>query len=247
MKNFIKLIKDKDQKITASYTNKKLKNLEHIMEQLEVQHQQIKEDITNVDYLLDLIDKHQVEVVSIANKNQHKIDFKKWLTDLTSTFEKLHLIHTNILSSEDIEYLKVEKSKLIVEKKRLEEEHVHIHILIAKTTVFLMDTRETICKELSNGHSIAGVGEKLLEHFGKKIENVIDYDSGRRKIIRFLESTFSINKIQSKKLFDILEKSKAVHYITDLPNIIMNADTVNFDYYINYSYVPLVGTWYINS
>lgn len=246
MRNFIALIKEKDQKITASYTNKELKNLEGILEQLEVQHQQIKDDITNVHYLLDLIAKHQVEVENASGKNQHKNGFKNWLTTLTHVFEKLHLTHSDLLSSKDIEFLKVEKSKLLAERKRLEEEHRHIHILIAKTSVFLMDTRETICKKLSKGHSIADVGEKLLEHFGEKIKNEIDYDSGRKKIILFLEDRFSINKIQSKKLFDILEKSKAVNYITDLPNIIKN-DTVNFDYYINYSYVPLAGTWHINS
>jgi len=247
MKNFIKLIKDKEEKISTSFTNKELKKLEHIMMQLKDQHLLIKKDISSINYLLDLIDKHQINEARLSSNNIAQNNFNNWVTDLTKTFEDFHLKQHDKLSPQDVEYLKIEKSKLLNEKKRLKEEQKHITALMAKTRIFLMDIRETRCNELSKGHTIADVGEKLLTHFGEEVPNEMDYDFGKRKIINFLEEAFLINKIDSKKLFDILEKSKAVNYIPEIPSIIRNSETVRFDDYIDYSYEPIGGAWHINS
>lgn len=246
MENFIKLIQEKDKEITNSDMNKELKNFEKILEKLEVEHTQIKEDISTIDYLLDLIEKYPIEVESKNDVLNDKKTSKKWLKELESTFEKFHLMHSDKVSNNDIEYLKTEKSKLLAEKSRLEKEHKNLHDLIAKTTIQLMEVREAVCKILSKGHSISDVGEKLMEHFGKKIDNEFSYGSGRRKIIRFLEDTFLINKIQSKGIFEILEKSKILNFKLELPKnniLFQNKDLAS---YAN-GYIPLVSNWYINS
>ncbi len=246
MKDFIKSIQEKDKKITASYINKKLKKFEGILEQLDVEHRQIKEDIATVDYLFDLIEKHQIETANTKNKTQEKNASKKCFKKLTKTFEKFHLVHTNKLSPKDIEYLTVEKSKLLFEKQRLEEEHKNLHALIAKTIILLMEVRETACKELSKGHSITDVGEKLLEHFGKEIENEFSYNSGRRKIILFLEDTFLLNKIQSKGIFDLLEKSKVIDFKMKASENHFLFQYQNYDTYTD-EFIPIVGSWQINT
>jgi len=247
MKNFIKLVKQKDKKITASYINQELKNFENISEQLEIEHQQIKDDVSTINYLLDLIEKHQIETIDTKNEFQEKSTDKNWLKELTHTFEKFHLMTTNKLSSKDITYLKTEKSRLLSKKQRLDKEHKSLHELIAKTSVLLMDVRETVCNELSKGHHIADVGEKLLEHFGKEVKDESDYNSGKRKIIHFLEDIFLINKIQSKGIFDLLEKSKVIEYTTKVSNININNYSGDYYYFSNYHYIPLIGTWHINS
>jgi len=247
MKNFIKLIKQKDKRITASYINQELKNFESILEQLEIEHQKIKDDVSTINYLLDLIEKHQIDAAETNNEFQVKSTDKNWLKELTNTFEKFHLMSSGKLSSKDITYLKAEKAKLLSEKQRLEKEHKSIHELIAKTSVLLMDVRETVCNELSKGHHIADVGEKLLENFGKEVKGESDYNSGKGKIIHFLEDTFLINKIQSKGIFDLLEKSNVVEYTTEVSNINFNNYIGDYYYFSNYHYIPLTGTWHINS
>lgn len=246
MENFIKLIQEKDKEITSSDMNKELKNFEKILEKLEVEHTQIKEDISTIDYLLDLIEKYPIEVESENKILNEKRASKKWLDELESTFEKFHLRHSDKVSNNDIEYLKTEKLKLLAEKSRLEKEHKNLHNLIAKTTIQLMEVREAVCKVLSKGHSISDIGEKLMEHFGEKISNEYSYSSGRRKIIKFLEDTFLINRIQSKGIFEILEKSKILSFKLELPKnniLFQNKDLAS---YAN-GYIPLVSNWYINS
>jgi len=120
------------------------------------------------------------------------------------------------LSPSDIEFLQKENSKLKFEKEQLEKEHHHIHQLIAKATIYLINLRNTACEEITKGHNIAGVGEKLLEHFGKIINEETSYDFGRKKIIEFLESLFSLNRIKANKLFALLEKSRVLHYEIDI-------------------------------
>ncbi|RUA07085.1 MAG: hypothetical protein DSY82_08700, partial [Flavobacteriia bacterium] len=134
-----------------------------------------------------------------------------------------------------------------VQKDQLEKEQHHILALIAKTKIYLMDARDQVCKEITKGYDIAAVGEKLLEHFGKKPEEAISYDSGRKIMMRFFEEHFAIDRIRSKELFDLLEKSKVITYTPDLSNLIEIPDYSNFGEFTNLNYMPLFGNWHINA
>jgi hypothetical protein len=155
-------------------------------------------------------------------------------------------METSKLSKEDLEFLKSEKSKLLFEEARLQKEHKNIHKILAESTILLINAREFACKELSNGHSIASVSEKLLENFGKKIKNEYGYYSGRKQIMQFLENTLLINKIKSKGLFEILEKSKVIKFKIDTPKNNLLFDFDNFDGFTS-EFLPLVSSWYINA
>ncbi len=247
MKNFVKTIRDKDIKLTKSLDKKELVDIEKTLSDLETQHQEIKDDLKDVNYLLNLIEKHNIIEVSDSEENKKVAHRSSWLAKIKDNIEKIHVLHTNKLTPDDIAFLQKENSKLKFEKDQLEKEHHLIHQLIAKAKVYLMNTRNVICEEITKGHDIAAVGEKLLEHFGKEIKEEMDYDFGRRKIINNLEDTFLINKIQAHKLFDILEKSKVLQYNMDTSNIIPIPDFENYSEYTNINYMPLFGTWHINA
>ena len=245
MKNFIETIKKKDKKITKFFEKKELSKLEKMHANLEEEHQEIRENLKEVNYLLDLIEKHQVKTAEHQDKKIKERN--NWLKKIKSTIEKIHVSNTEKLSSDDIEFMQKEKSKLLFEKSQLEKEHHHIHQLLAKMDIYMMDARNMVCKEISKGYDIADVGEKLLEHFGNKINEKIDYDSGRKKIMKFLENLFSINKIKARELVDLLEKSSVIYYKTDYSNIVTIPDYDDFLEFTNLNYIPLFGTWYINA
>ncbi|HHC79631.1 MAG TPA: hypothetical protein ENK46_07105 [Flavobacteriia bacterium] len=245
MKNFIETIKKKDKKITNFFEKKELGKLEKMYAELEEEHQEIRENLKEVNYLLDLIEKHQVEATEQPDKKIK--DRNNWLEKIKSTIEKIHVSTTENLSSDDIEFVQKEKSKLLFEKSQLEKEHHHIHQLLAKIDIYMMDARNTVCKEITKGYDIADVGEKLLEHFGNQLNEETDYDSGRKKIMKFLESLFSINKIKARELVDLLEKSSVIYYKTDYSNVITIPDYDDFIEFTSLNYTPLFGTWYINA
>jgi hypothetical protein len=247
MKDFIKTIKDKDLKLTKSLDKKELVDIEKTLNDLETQHQEIKDNLKDVNYLLDLIEKHKITEVSASKTNKKVAHRSSWLAKIKDNIEKIHVLHTNKLTPDDIAFLQKESSKLKFEKEQLAKEHHLIHQLIAKARIYLMNTRNAICEEITKGHDIAAVGEKLLEHFGKEIKEEMDYDFGRKKIMTSLEETFLINKIQAKKLFDILEKSNVLQYNMDTSNIIPISNYEDYSEYTNINYMPLFGTWHINA
>jgi len=245
MENFIKIIKAKDKEISKFFEKKDMRKLEEMKAKLEEEHQEIKEHLKEVDYLLDLIAHHQIESTTTTEKQGKKR--KTWLDKIKTAFEDANQKTINDLSTEEISFLEKEKSKLLFEKELLEKEHYHIHQLIAKTEVFLMDAQNDVCKEITKKYDIAAVGEKLVEHFGKELDGEIDYESGRAKIRKMLEKTFSINKLQSKELFDLLEKTKVISFNIDYSNLLVIPNYDDFDQYTDTSYVPLFGNWKINA
>ncbi len=245
MERFIKKFKEKEASLEKSYISSELENIEKITSDLEREHQQIIQDIDDVDYLLSLIEKHQIKTVTDPEKARNHD--KGWVTKIKNAFEKYHLMHPEKLSSSDIEFLQNEKYKLELEKKHLETEHHHIHGLIAKTRSYAMNVMDNVCKDLSGGQTVTELGQKLLDHFGKKINHVSSYDSGKKEIIKFLEETFSVNKISSKKIFDILKKSKVIYFQLDVSNVMIYPPYENFTEFTTTDYVPIFGAWFINA
>jgi len=166
------------------------------------------------------------------------------LSEIQNSFEKIHLTKTEELSPADIELLESEKNKLESEKKRLERDQKYILSLIAKSNVYLMEARVTACKEATKGQGIAELSEKLVDHFGKKLDEESVYETGRKEIIKFIEETFSVNKIDAQKAFDILEKSKVVEFEIDISSL---PTYMAYDDYMGMDYTPVSGTWLINA
>ncbi len=245
MKNFIKSIKIKDKKITAFIEKNELSKLGKIYADLEEEHQAIRKNLSDVNYLLDLIEQHELKAVE-SDIEREKVR-KNWLRKIKSAIEIFHLSNDKNLTPADIEFLQKEKSKLLFEKDQLEKEHYHIHQLIAKTKIYVMNVRNKACEEITKGHDIAAVGEKLLEHFGKELKEGTNYNSGRRKIRNFLEKLFSLNQIQAKELVDLLEDSKVIDYKIDYSKVVIVPEYNGFSEFTNLNYAPLLGTWFINA
>jgi len=246
MERFVKKIKEKVEKLEHSFTQKEQKGIEEIIAGLNKDEQEISENLKRIDYLLDLIDKHEVK----ASKKSQPVEMKhynKWLSEIKASIEKMHLSGTEELSPADIEFLETEKNKLEAEKRRLERDRSYLHALIAQSDTYMMEIREDACKEASGGDGIDEVSEKLVDKFGRKFEEENVYDVGKKEIIKFLEETYSINKINAHEIFDILEKSGIVKFEIDPSSIAEYMSYDNYDDYMNMDYGPVLGTWYIKA
>ncbi len=246
MKRFVKLIKEKEERLKKSYAKSELKNIEKITSDLETQHQQIKDDLIEINYLLSLIEEHQIKAANSTDIKKTG-QLNNWLTKIKIAFEKYHLRHVDTLSAADITFLQNEKRNLELEKTRLEVEHHYIHALIAKAKVYEMDVFDSVCKELTKGQTITEVGEKLVAHFGKQLANEMTYDMGRRQLMRFIENTFAIDRIRTKKLIDVLEKSKVINFKIDISTIPVYPDLEIYSDFSDVNYIPLFGIWHINA
>lgn len=242
MENFANRIKEKVDKLNHSYTKKEQKAIEHLIAGFEGDEREITDNLRKVNYLLDLIEKHEVKTSD--NPQSEEIEqHKTWLSEIQNSFEKIHLTKTEELSPADIELLETEKNKLEAEKKRLEIDQRYMLSLIAKSNVYLMEAREIACKEATKGQSIDELSEKLVDHFGRKLD-VSVYETGRKEIIKFIEKTFSVGRIDAHKAFNILEKSEVVKFEVDISGL---STYIAYDTYMNMGYSPVYGIWNINA
>ncbi len=245
MTYFKKLIEEKDKTITLSHQKKDIDVLEKVLIDLNNECTELKENFNNVTYLLDLIEKHQINVVNektkniIAGETEH---LSIWLKNLKDIFEGLYKTPSKELSIDEIDFIKLEIPKLNDKKEKLNQQIRYLNNIIAKTSILLMDLRDESCKEISKGDNIVAVTQKMVTKFGDKI--VGTYIFGRKEIIKFLEKTFKINRINSKELIDLLEKCHAINFKIDIP------ENDVFYYYKDYGFadefVPIIGAWNIN-
>jgi len=247
MKKFIEQIKDKDKKLNQYYAKAELKNINTILDDLEREHTQVKKNLKDINYLLDLIEKHQIttpEDSLFGEDNQPE----NWFSEIKNKFEKLHLTDTKDLTTSELDYLNAQKAKLIVDKKKFDEIHKHLHLLIAKTNAYLKETQDAICTELTQNESIKDLAKILAKNLEDDFKGDSSYEKGRKIIIHFLEKQYSINKIKATVLFNILEQESLVGYKTDLTNTMPYPTYEDFaDFgnmtYINYT-IP-TGKWFI--
>jgi len=238
------LINKEDKRVTLYHQEKDIKALEVILTELNDEHTMLKNNINDVIYLIVLVDKHQIKAQKVTTTNivEEPKHLSTWIKSLKTIFEDLHNKPTKDLNSDEVDFLELELAKLIDKKEKLELQMKYLNNIIAKTTVLLMNLRNELCKEITKGYSIKDVTEKMVAKFGKKV--VGTYTSGRREIIKFLEIIFEINKIKSKELIDLFEKSNIINFKIDIP------DNDVFYYYKDYGFadefVPIIGAWNIN-
>lgn len=242
-----KLIKEKDELITVHHQKKDVSALKTTLSQLEDEDRHTKEDLNAVNYLLDLIEKHNIDELDNLKdefiKHEH---ISKWLEKTKIVFEKLHLKNSDELNTSEKEFIRTEKTKLLKEHKRLEKQLSYLNKIIAKTKFLVADLKNSLSTDLTNGDNISAIGKKLIEKFGTKTTSTYTYTIGRKEIIKFLEETYSINGIKSKTLFDLLEDSKVVEFEVDNTNLNFS-NYYNDDIGLGSDWVPLFGSWIFNS
>lgn len=245
MKNFIKRIEKKADRLNISHTNKEQKSIERVLEDLTKDRWAISENLNKINDLLVLIGEHEVCSIDISHKG---IDnHESWLSKIQNTLEQLHLTKSDDLSSKDIKLLEEEKHKLEIEKKRLEKDQKYIFSLIAHANVYLMEVREEACKDATNGQGINELSSKIADYFDKKISELTYYEIGKRKIVKFIEETFSVNKIDAQKAFHILEKSEIIKFVIDPQTIPTYVAMGSYDTYMGEEYIPPMGNWHMNA
>ena len=239
-----KLMKKKDETIIFHHKKKDIDALKKSLEEFEEEYDEVKNDFGTVNYLLNLVENHPTDNMDDITKEIVKHEhLNTWLEKTKTVFEKLHLRHADELNVSDKEFIKTEKAKLLSEHESLERQLHSLDLIMAKTKYMLTDLQENLCKDLTGGSDIEAVGKKLLEKFGKETKDTT-YTDGMNQVVKFLEDTYSVNKIKSNSLFDILENSKIIEYIVDTTTL-ENIEYYNYDE-IGTDWIQLWGTWKIN-
>lgn len=242
MERIEKMMKEKVDKIILHHQKKDLKALKASLTQLKKEHNEVKKDLDTIYYFLDLFDEINLENPERPSDKSGESAFLGRKPEKSrKIFEQLYLKAEN-LSPEEKEFIAREKEKLLNEKTILEKHLKHFDILIAKTKVFLNDIRNVICSELIKGADLVAVGQKLSNKFGNKVTTSF-YSEGKWAIIKFLEHEFSLNRIDSKLLFDLLEDGKIVRYHVNIPDqeaMIYPNDKEGIDF------MPIEAVWEIN-
>jgi len=247
MKNFIEQIKDKDKKLSQYYAKKELKNINTILDDLQKEHTQVKNKLKDINYLLDLIEKHQIKIPdnSVVGEDTES---ESWFSEIKTKFEKLHLTDTKDLTTSELDYLNAQKAKLVVDKKKFDEVHKHLHLLIAKTNAYLKETQDAICTELTQNESIEDLAKILAKNLEEDFKEDSSYEKGRKIIVHFLEKQYNINKIKATVLFNILEQESLVGYKMDLTNKMPYPTYEDFADFGNMTYIDYtipIGRWFI--
>ena len=173
------------------------------------------------------------------------VNLEKKIGDWQKRFFEIRSKKSQDYLKSDAEYIGKELVLLKEEKERVQARLRKIEELIAKTHVLGDDLNEDLCSELSEGHSLAEVGESLREEFGQRLKE--GHDKGRDDIRDFLEQHFEINKKKSRELFSLLEEVKTIHYWVDLPENIKNAPLLWHTGETDDLIYDLNGTWSINA
>ena len=135
------------------------------------------------------------------------------LVEWEKGFVKLWSKKTQDYMDIDREYVARELPLLNAEKHAAETRLRKIQELIAKTRVLIDDLNEDLCRELSGGHSLAAVGEAIVEEFGRRLTE--GYSEGRKKLREFLGLHYRINKAESRDIFSLIEETGILHYQVD--------------------------------
>jgi len=240
-------IKEKYEKIISHHQKKDIESLKNTLRELEEEHDKVKEDLDTVDYLLSLLERHGDAGEGGSGEVTAPGHFASWARRLRKELEKIHLKEAEELTPGEKELIRSERPRLRSEHRRLEEERNYLDGLIAHSKVLLLDLQEKYCATLTNGYDITQTAQKLKDHFGSKLET-ISYYGGRDQIIRFLEETFSLNRITSKKLFDLLEDTEVLKFRIDtslMAPVYYDFDGTEAN---NFSWgQPLLGTWLIRA
>ena len=247
MKNIEEQVKEKYNKIVFHHQKKDIEALKSTISQMTEEHDKAKSDLNTLSYYLDLLDKYTLdEPEDVTGPKSQPAQTPGLSKKIRSELEKIHLKDTGELTVQEREFIKTEKTKLISEHNHLEKQLNYFDALIAHAKVLLLDLQEQYCSDLTNGEDLAQTAQKLRDKFGTELKGT-SYYAGRDQIIRFLEHTYSINRIKSKQIFNLLEDTGILKFKIDTSYI----NVTYYDFDVNEDNItwgePMIGTWFIHA
>ncbi|GEM_PF-2309090 len=249
--NLEKWLAKREGKIMFAHEKKDRDELQKTLNKLIMEQESIMTELHTVELLIDAINSlHKGKKEVPVRKTENLDEYKKWIKELKKSLRELSKKPGSAFTEEEKKFLEREKAKLEKEKEIFDKHLNELDKIIAKTKVLLIDLNETYCRDLSNGHSIASVGEVLKEKFGNKLE--AGYSFGRWEMIKLLEKHFKIKRHEAAQILDLLIDSNIVVYKIEISN---NFNELNFytpfmdefDGEVEIMNEPALGYWIINS
>ncbi len=242
-----------DEHIVEYHLKKDKENLKKTLRELEDELDEMNKIRNRVEFLLEGSEKILGEKTSTAKiKTAKQEDYHTWLKEVEKKLNKIFDSDENKLTAHDVEEVKNELPRLKAEKNRLNNRIKKLLEIIAKTKYLINDLNEDLCQQLSNGHSLAEVGQTLADKFSNELKE--DYFSGKDDVCQFLQTHYKIKKKQACELFDLLEEMAIIRFKIDVSEDQLQQPMLYYgtdwdDPMMEYVTIPpaLMGHWEINS
>ncbi len=205
-----------DKRIMEAHLKQEKHALKKELNLLEDERDRMRSYLNRVDALIEKEENLKTTFIDTSDLGGPQMwsQLESKLVEWEKRFVKLWSKEPKDYMDTDREYIARELPLLETEKNAVEVRLRKIQEIIAKTYILVDDLNEDLCREFSKGHSLAAVGEAIVEEFGQQLKNV--YSQGRKKIRGFLESHYKINKADSRDLFSLLEETGTLCYRLDL-------------------------------
>ncbi len=252
-KEFAEWFKKSDEKIVGYHLKKDKENLKRTLQELENELEDMKQLRSKIDRLIKqsekIVGSHDQKKETKPEANQ---DLHGWLQKAEESLNRIFSLDKDKLTSDDLKTINEELPRLRAEKIRLNNRIRKLLEIIAKTKYLINDLNEDLCKELSNGHSLAEVGQALVGKFSNEFKE--DYFSGKDDMCDFLQKHFKIDESAACELFDLLEEVGIVRFKIDTSEEVLQQPFLYYgtdwdDPMMEYVTIPpeLMGHWEINS
>ncbi len=252
-KEFTEWFRKNDENIFRYHLQKDKENLKRTLRELETELDEMKQLRHKIDLLL-----MQSEKIAGPSDEKQEIkqeiaeDFHGWLKETEAKLNRIFDLPKDKRTADDIKTLKTERARLQAEKVRLNNRIQKLMEIIAKTKYLIDDLNEDLCKDLSNGHSIAEVAAALAEKFSNEFKE--DYFSGKDDMCDFLKEHYGIERKQACELFNLLEEIGIVRFKIDTTEEALRQPFLYYgtdwnDPMMEYVTIPpeLMGHWEINA
>ncbi len=252
-REFAEWFSKSDQKIANYHLQKDKENLKRTLNELEDELNEMKTLRKKLDLLIT-----QAESLTNGSSDNQEIkketppDFHRWLKEEEDNLMRIFSLAKNERTADDLQTVRKELPRLKAEKIRLDNRIRKLLEIIAKTKYLIDDLNEDLCRELSNGRSLAEVGQVLAEKFSHEFRE--DYFSGKDDMCDFLQEHYKIQRKEACELFDLLEEKGLVRFKMDTTENLIQQPLLYYgtdwdDPMMEYVTIPpeLMGYWEINA
>jgi len=204
-----------DHWVTELHLKKDRHALKEILSRLNDERSRLRSYLPRLENILEMD-----EAVSSKNSHQaltpeHLDNFEDRFSHSERRFQEIWSKKAEDRSDEESQFVAQELPHVRMEKQRIINRLRKLDEITAKTMVLIDDLDEDLCHALTGGHSLAAVGEALVEKLGNDLKE--SSYSGRSVIRQSLEKQYKLDKTASRKLFSLLEERGVLQYNIEFP------------------------------
>ena len=228
-----------DKRLMEAHIKKEKNSLKRELRQLEDERSIMRDHLYRLEALIEKHDDTHADFSERSTQTFLKDGHELWLSlemklkDWENRFAKIWAKKADNYSDIESEYTEKEIPLLRAEKRLVQTRLKSMEEIIAKARILTDDLNEDLCRNFSDGRTLADVGEIVSHEFGHKLKE--SHNKGRQTIRNFLEQHDKISKAASRELFSLLEETGTLCYRVYIPEELKNVPMMYYPYEEDFS------------